>query len=113
MAVRDASGRLDLQEVSDMVRRMAVRVVSGVVLATAVVSMALGAVNPSAAVAAAGASTPHGIISGQLGFEGGAYPGGFHPTGGRSSSSAPRRWGLSRFPSRGTSPWESFPATTR
>jgi hypothetical protein len=26
--------------------------------------------------------TPHGVIAGQLGFEGGAYPGGFHPTAG-------------------------------
>jgi hypothetical protein len=40
---------------------------------------------PSSATATAVAAqspSPHGVIAGQLGFEGGPYPGGFHPTAG-------------------------------
>ena len=35
-------------------------------------------------VAPAGATTaPHSALAGELGYEGGAFPGGFHPTAGR------------------------------
>ncbi len=43
--------------------------------------LALGALGLQAAPA--GAVTPYrGLLAGQLGYEGGAYPGGFHPTSG-------------------------------
>jgi len=66
---------------------MAGRVTSGVVRASALVlSAVVVVVGPSVGSAAAAralvATTPHGTIAGQLGFEGGAYPGGFHATAG-------------------------------
>jgi hypothetical protein len=84
-----------------MVRRMAVRVASAVVLATVATSLALGAVTTTAAVAAASPVTSHGVITGQLGYEGGAYPGGFHPTAGVVRFAGPQKVGPVKVPKSG------------
>lgn len=53
------------------------------------------------AVAAAAPSTPHGIIDGRLGFEGGPYPGGFHPTAGLVKFTGPQKVGPVKVPTSG------------
>lgn len=73
-----------------MVRRMALRLASVVVLAT-VAGVALGAVPTTVVAAANPSATSHGVISGQLGFEGGAYPGRFHPTAGLVKFAGPQK----------------------
>lgn len=84
-----------------MVHRMAIRVASGVVLATAAATIAFGVVNTTAALAGASPLTPHGVIAGQLGFEGGAYPGGFHPTAGLVKFVGPQKVGPVKVPESG------------
>ena len=84
-----------------MVRPMARRVVAGVVVATAAAALALGPVDTSATVAAASPMSPHGVISGQLGYEGGAYPGGFHPTAGLVKFVGPQTVGTVKVPESG------------
>jgi hypothetical protein len=85
-----------------MVGRMAVRLVSVVVLTMVATTVALGAVNTTTAVAAGSPSTsPHGVISGRLGFEGGAYPGRFHPTAGLVKFSGPQKVGPVKVPKSG------------
>jgi len=63
---------------------MASRVVSGVglIAATVLSAVALPVAVSLSAVAAVAAPTAHGIVTGQLGLEGGPYPGGFHATAG-------------------------------
>jgi hypothetical protein len=92
---------MDLREVGDMVHRMAIRLAPGVVLATAIATIAFGAVGTNAAIAEASTSTPHGVIAGQLGFEGGAYPGGFHPTAGLVKFKGPQKVGPVKVPDSG------------
>jgi hypothetical protein len=59
--------------------------------------------NPCPVVEAgsAGASTRHGVIAGQLGYEGGAYPGRFHPTAGVVDVTGPRNAGTVTVPGSG------------
>jgi hypothetical protein len=82
-----------------MVRRMAIRLASAVVLATAAASLAFGVVDTTASAAAGPA--PHGVISGQLGYEGGAYPGRFHPTAGLVKFAGPQKVGPVKVPKSG------------
>jgi hypothetical protein len=85
-----------------MVRRMALRVASVVLLATAAATIALGAVDTTAGVAAATPlMTSHGAIVGQLGYEGGAYPGGFHPTAGLVKFTGPQKVAPVKVPQSG------------
>jgi hypothetical protein len=78
---------------------MAIRLASAVVLATAAASLAFGVVDTTASATASPA--PHGVISGQLGFEGGAYPGRFHPTAGLVKFAGPQKVGPVKVPKSG------------
>jgi hypothetical protein len=84
-----------------VVRRMTRRVASGVMLATAAAAIALGAVSTTAAEGAARPLTTHGVISGRLGYEGGAYPGRFHPTAGLVKVAGPQKVGPIKVPVSG------------
>ena len=83
-----------------MVRSLAMRVASAVVLATVPTAICLAAFTASP-VAAASPLTSHGVISGQLGYEGGAYPGTFHPTAGLVKFAGPQKVGPVKVPKSG------------
>jgi len=61
------------------------------------------ALGSSTAWAAAGPSGSHGVISGQLGYEGGAYPGLFHATAGIVKVKGPDGNGRVKVPASGFS----------
>jgi hypothetical protein len=84
-----------------MGRRMVRKVASGVVLVAAAVAIAFGPVPTTAAVAAAAPTTSHGVISGHLGYEGGAYPGRFHPTAGVVTFAGPQKVSPVQVPQSG------------
>ncbi len=72
------------------------RLILAVALATAI------SFSTATAVAAQTPVTPHGVIAGQLGYEGGAYPGGFQPTAGVVKFVGPQRVGRVKVPDSGS-----------
>jgi hypothetical protein len=58
-------------------------------------------VTTAATGATATASTPRGVITGQLGYEGGAYPGLFHPTAGVVKFVGSKSFGRVKVPKSG------------
>jgi hypothetical protein len=58
--------------------------------------------NMASAATAQTPLTPHGVIAGQLGFEGGPAPGGFHPTAGVVKFVGPQKVGRVKVPESGS-----------